>query len=104
MKVFTIWGSEDEGFRFPFADVAYATLTKAVLAAGKAGGAHIIPFEKKDLDNIGAPTTHGEVVVLLTYDEDVKSIDDAVKLVRHGNPGNLYALDWMFIVSTEVVD
>ncbi len=104
MNIFTIWGSEDEGFRFPATNAAYSTLPAAVLVASKLGGHSMIPFKQKDLDNIGAPNTQGEVVMLLTYDKDVKSIDDAVGLVRHGNPGNLYALDWMFIVSTEVVD
>jgi len=104
MNIFTIWGSEDEGFRFPATDVAYTNLPAAVLAAGKVGGYRMIPFEKKDLDNLSVPNTQGEVVMLLAYDEDIKSIDDALGMVRHGKADNLYAVDWMFIISTEVVD
>ena len=102
MKIYTVWGSEDQGFRFPATDVCYPTLTTAMLAATKAGGQHAIPFTPADLDDLSIPTAHGEVIVLLSYDKDIESIDDALGYVRNGRRDCLYAVDWIFIMEVEV--
>ena len=102
MKIYTVWGSEDQGFRFPATDVCYSTLTEAMLAATKAGGRHPIPFKQDDLDDLSIPTAHGEVIVLLSYDNDIKSIEDALGYVRNNRRDCLYAVDWIFIMEVEV--
>ena len=101
--IYLIWGSEDEGFRFPLTENAYTHYEDALAVAKKVGGKNEIEFTIEDLDDMGAPCAHGEVVTVLSCYEDVKSIDDALENVISGDDrSDLYACDWVFIMKVDI--
>lgn len=101
MKVYTIWTSEDEGFRFPATNVAYASLNRALIVAEKHGAGTEFTCAKKDLHHLAAPNTQGEVVkVFCLYDDSIISMKEALKHVS--GKSSLYAIDWLFIIEMTV--
>lgn len=101
MKVYTIWSSEDEGFRFPATDIAYTSLDRAVIVAEKLGAGSEFICPKEDLHHLAAPNTQGEVVkVFCLYDDSIRSMKHALKCVS--GKSSLYAIDWLFIIELTV--
>jgi hypothetical protein len=101
MKVYTIWTSEDEGFRFPATNVAYSSLDMACMVAAKHGAGTEFKCAKKDLHHLAAPNAQGEVVkVFCLYDDRIVSMKDALEHVS--GKSSLYAIDWLFIIEMTV--
>ena len=103
-NVYTVWGSEDEGFRYPVGDTCYVRYEDALAAAQEEAGTKQVVLDggDKEVELTGAPSTHGEVVSVLAYaDDEVTSIEEALEKVGD-DPEGLYAIDWAYIIKVPV--
>lgn len=97
--VYTIWESEDEGFRMPspkYGD-GIRSFVSAKLCAGEVSGGHIMEDWKEYQDEICIPNGHGDVVAVYSDSRKIKTMEDALKVVN-GDKEELYCLDWTFIL------
>lgn len=96
--VYTIWESEDEGFRMPspkYGD-GFRSLRGAMDAAQRLSGGHTVMW-KEYIDEIGMPNGHGDVVAVFSDDKEIQTMEDALASVD-GDKERLYAINWTFIL------
>lgn len=102
MTKYAVYGSEDEGFRFPIGKTV-DTLNKAIDKASKhfnSSNQHgeasleqceLVNFTQQQLQNTGQPDHCGNVIKIFCHDgpEYLNMADD---------PENGYAYDWIYII------
>ena len=102
--VYTIWESEDEGFRMPSPknDDAFSSKKKALAAALKVSRGAEVTDWKRYQNDIGCPMGHGEIVAVFTDDKKLTSMKDVLAEVD-GDADRLYAIDWTYVMGIKVV-
>lgn len=97
--VYTIWESEDEGFRMPSPTHGDGFRNKvgATLAAAKVSGGHLMEDWERYQDELSIPNGHGDVVAVFSDSPTIKTMEDALKELD-GDVERLYAMDWTFVL------
>jgi len=104
MRVYTIWESEDEGFRMPSpkTDYAFSSLKDAMDAVVMNTNGWGMSDWKEYQDELCIPNCYGDVMAVYSDDAEIKSVADAVALLD-GDKERLYCMDWTFVMGIKVV-
>lgn len=111
-KVYSIWGSEDDGFRFPITEQMFSSSQSAVTFLQYKNekspvGIEITDIDFSDVNLIGNlnPPPIGKVVRLFLYEtsnEDGYIFFKDILDFYEGDVDSLYAFDWVFVMEHEV--
>ena len=96
MSIFTLWSSNDNGFRFPVGkpSSSYDNIMDQAQQHIDERRKHqtvLIPqFTQEQLENTSPPSCHGEVIGLFCLDGP-----------NHENEEDAYKYDWLYVVEIE---
>lgn len=115
--VYMVYGSADEGFRFPQTENAFSSFTKAKKyidgVVKRFGRDNVIPHRvdiemtEEEIEGTSRPQV-GETVAIYTYNGNTfaEVVQDLVSYDEETggyDAESLYAIDWLFIVKIEVL-